>query len=167
MEIWCRSPFHSNTVIVAKFCTWHDSTAVIACAKFVAIWWPTTELQQGQASIEFMNCRQKIFSEMGPSLSSLFRIHATKEKFCTSKYSCLALDPCLFRIHTIKSPHPSLLCSSPWGWCGCWHASCQLMPSLLNLSPHYPLHSARLFHSLLAQPSQQAFPSYSHHTRTV
>ena len=34
--------------------------------KFVAIWWPATELQQGEVSIEFELCGQKIISETGP-----------------------------------------------------------------------------------------------------
>ena len=33
MEISFHSHFDSNTVIATKFCTWHDSCAVVACAK--------------------------------------------------------------------------------------------------------------------------------------
>ena len=33
MEITFRSHLDSNSVIVTKFCTWHDSCAVVACAK--------------------------------------------------------------------------------------------------------------------------------------
>ena len=33
--------------------------------KFVAIWWPATELQQGELSIEF-ELRRKIVNETGP-----------------------------------------------------------------------------------------------------
>ena len=33
MGISIRSHLYSNAVIAAKFCTWHDSCAVVACAK--------------------------------------------------------------------------------------------------------------------------------------
>ena len=33
MEITFHSHFHSNIVIATKFCTWHDSWAVVSCAK--------------------------------------------------------------------------------------------------------------------------------------
>ena len=33
MEVSFHSHLDSNTVIARKFCTWHDSTAVVACAK--------------------------------------------------------------------------------------------------------------------------------------
>ena len=33
MEISFHSHLDSNTVIATKFCTWHDSCAVVACAK--------------------------------------------------------------------------------------------------------------------------------------
>ena len=33
MEIWFLYHLDSNTVIATKFCTWHDSCAVVACAK--------------------------------------------------------------------------------------------------------------------------------------
>ena len=33
MEIVFHSHIDSNTVIATKFCTWHDSCAVVACAK--------------------------------------------------------------------------------------------------------------------------------------
>ena len=33
IEISFRSHLDSNTVIATKFCTWHDSCAVVACAK--------------------------------------------------------------------------------------------------------------------------------------
>ena len=33
MEISFHSHFESNRVIATKFCTWHDSCAVVACAK--------------------------------------------------------------------------------------------------------------------------------------
>ena len=33
MEISLHSHLNSNTVIATKFCTWHDSCAVVACAK--------------------------------------------------------------------------------------------------------------------------------------
>ena len=33
MEISFHSHLNSNTVIATKFCTWHDSCAVVACAK--------------------------------------------------------------------------------------------------------------------------------------
>ena len=53
METSFNSYRYSNTVVSTEFCTWHDSCAVMACAKIVAIWWPATELQQGEVSIEF------------------------------------------------------------------------------------------------------------------
>ena len=53
MEISFHSHFDSNTVIATKFCTRNGSCAVVACAKFVAIWWPATELQEGEISFEF------------------------------------------------------------------------------------------------------------------
>ena len=34
MEISFHSHLDSNTVIVTNFCTWHDSRAVVTCAKF-------------------------------------------------------------------------------------------------------------------------------------
>ena len=34
MEISFRSHLHSKTVIATKICTWHDSCAIVACAKF-------------------------------------------------------------------------------------------------------------------------------------
>ena len=33
MEISLHSHLESNRVIATKFCTWHDSYAVVACAK--------------------------------------------------------------------------------------------------------------------------------------
>ena len=33
MEVSFYSHLDSNTVIATKFCTWHDSYAVVACAK--------------------------------------------------------------------------------------------------------------------------------------
>ena len=54
MEVFFHFPLNSYSVIATKFCTWHDSRAVVACAKFVAIFWPTTEVsKQGEFSIEF------------------------------------------------------------------------------------------------------------------
>ena len=53
MEISFHSHLDANTVIATKFCTWHDSCAVMACAKIVAIWWPVMELWQGKVSIEY------------------------------------------------------------------------------------------------------------------
>ena len=53
MEILFHSHLDSNTVVTMKFCTWHSSGAVMACAKIVVIWWPAMELQQGAVSIEF------------------------------------------------------------------------------------------------------------------
>ena len=55
MEISFRSHLDSNTVVATNF--GHGTTAVlsvVACfKKCVAIWWPATELQQGEVSIEF------------------------------------------------------------------------------------------------------------------
>ena len=38
--LFCSHPSCSE-VIAIKFCTWHDSCAVMACAKFVVVWYPT------------------------------------------------------------------------------------------------------------------------------
>ena len=65
MEISFHSHLDSNTVIATKLCTWHDSCAVVACEKIVAIWWPATELWQGEISIVF-ELPAKIVSETGP-----------------------------------------------------------------------------------------------------
>ena len=53
MEISFHSHLDSNTVIATKFL--HGTTAVLSwhVQKFVVIWWPATELQQGEFSIEF------------------------------------------------------------------------------------------------------------------
>ena len=40
----------SNAVIAAQLCAWYDSCAVLACARFAAIWKPTTELEQDEIS---------------------------------------------------------------------------------------------------------------------
>ena len=47
----------------------HGTTAVLSwhVQTFVAIWWPATELQQGEVSIEF-ELRAKIVSETGPRM---------------------------------------------------------------------------------------------------
>ena len=52
----------------------HGTTAVLSwhVQKFVVIWWPATELQHDEVSIEFqMNCGQKTVSETGP-LAAIF-----------------------------------------------------------------------------------------------
>ena len=47
----------------------NDTTAVLSwhVQKFLAIWWPATELQQSEVSIEF-ELRAKIVSETGPRI---------------------------------------------------------------------------------------------------
>ena len=65
MEISFHSHLDSDTVITKKFCTRHDSCAVVACAKIVAIWWTPMELQQGEISIVFESLA-KLVSETGP-----------------------------------------------------------------------------------------------------
>ena len=65
MGISFHSHLQCNRVIATKFCTWHDNCVVVAYANIVAIWWPATELQQGEISIEF-ELRAKIVSETGP-----------------------------------------------------------------------------------------------------
>ena len=58
---------HSNSyqVIITKFCTCHDSCAVMACAKFVVIWWSEIVHQWHQFFSNFESSA-KIVSEMGP-----------------------------------------------------------------------------------------------------
>ena len=54
MEISFHSHLECNRVIATKFCTWHTTTVQSwHVQNFVAIWWPATELQQGEVSIEF------------------------------------------------------------------------------------------------------------------
>ena len=49
---FCSHPSHSE-VMVMKFCTWHDSCAVMPCAKFASDMIPAIELHWNQFSIEF------------------------------------------------------------------------------------------------------------------
>ena len=49
MEISIRSHLDSNTVIAAKFCTWHDSCAVVACAKICCDLMATNEITARQS----------------------------------------------------------------------------------------------------------------------
>ena len=68
MEISFYSNRNSNKVITTKLCTWHNHCTVVGfwhVQKFVAIWWPTMELQQSEVSIEF-ELRAKIVIETGP-----------------------------------------------------------------------------------------------------
>ena len=67
MEISFHSHLDSNTVIATKFCTCHDS-----CKKIVAIWWPATELWQGEVSIEFELPAKKNVSERALGQLSTF-----------------------------------------------------------------------------------------------
>ena len=48
----------TNSFSIAAVLSWHAQ-------KFVAIWWPATELHQGEISIE-IELRAKIVSETGP-----------------------------------------------------------------------------------------------------
>ena len=68
MEISFYLNRNSNKVITTKLCTWHNHCTVVGfwhVQKFVAIWWPTMELQQSEVSIEF-ELRAKIVIETGP-----------------------------------------------------------------------------------------------------
>ena len=65
MEITFRYHLDSNTVIATKFCTWHDSCAVAACANIVAIWWPVTDNSKAKFPSN-LKCGQKFVSEKGP-----------------------------------------------------------------------------------------------------
>ena len=65
MEISFHTHLDFNIVVATKFCTWHNSCAVVACAKMVAIWWPATKSQQGKFPSN-LNCGQKVVSETGP-----------------------------------------------------------------------------------------------------
>ena len=53
MEILFHSHLDSNTVIATNFV--QGTTAVLSwhVQKFVVIWWPAKELQQGEVSMEF------------------------------------------------------------------------------------------------------------------
>ena len=67
ISFWFFSHPNFYEVIVTKFCTWHDSCGIVACAKYCCDKIPAIELQLNEISIEFELWR-KIVSEMGPRL---------------------------------------------------------------------------------------------------
>ena len=50
--LFCSYP-NSDILITIKFCTCHDSTHIVTCAKFVANWWSAIKWKQHKFSIEF------------------------------------------------------------------------------------------------------------------
>ena len=62
---------NSNEGIDTKCHTCHSSYAVVACAKFAAIWSAETELQQKEYSIEFGFWVKKSVCEMDQVIDSM------------------------------------------------------------------------------------------------
>ena len=68
IQIWWKFLF-ILTLIAIKFCIWYDSSAVVACAKIVTIWWSATELQRGKVSVEFKLWAKKSLVKRIPGLN--------------------------------------------------------------------------------------------------
>ena len=66
MEISFHSHVNSNTMITTKFCTWHDSCAVVACAKNCCDLMASNRITARWSFVSNLNCGQKIVSETGP-----------------------------------------------------------------------------------------------------
>ena len=71
MQISFHSHLDSNTVIATKFCTWHDSCAVVACAKICCDLMPGRQRSYHKAKFPSnLICGQKTVSETGPRIRS-------------------------------------------------------------------------------------------------
>ena len=66
MEISFHSHLDSDTVITTKFCTWHDSCAVVACAKSCCDLYGQQRTYGKATFPSNLNCGQKTVSETGP-----------------------------------------------------------------------------------------------------
>ena len=96
MEIsFCSLP-NVNRVIAANVCTCHDICIVVACAKFVTICWPRTELKFCEISIEFEQPWENR-SWNGPRQCFIFiTIHSTEVTLSWCKVNMAALFRELF-----------------------------------------------------------------------
>ena len=70
---FCQHPSCSG-VIAMKFCTWHDSWAVVPCAKFCSNMILCNKVWQKNKFPWNLNYSEMILGEMGPSVTIVARI---------------------------------------------------------------------------------------------
>ena len=89
MEILFHFHLDSNTVIVTKFCTWHDSCAAVVCTKNCCNLMASNGITARRSFHRIWNAGKKIVNETGPSIltvSLLLIIRAkTWKRIPTSK----------------------------------------------------------------------------------
>ena len=66
MEISFHSQLDSNTVIATKFCTWHDSCAVVACAKICCDLMASNGVMARRSFHRIWIAGEKTVNETGP-----------------------------------------------------------------------------------------------------
>ena len=100
MEISFNSHLHSNTVIATKCCTWHDSCAVVTCAKICCNLMASNRITARRSFHRIWIVGKKSLVKRAPGLnlyhvigkpSYYGDIDRCHEHFLTEKYSCLSL----------------------------------------------------------------------------
>ena len=74
MEISFHSHLHSNTVIATKFCTWHDSCPVVACAKLCCNLMASNGITARQRFHWIWIADKKSFVKRAPGLVMLYGV---------------------------------------------------------------------------------------------